>query len=180
MFDFTELSPYFTGAGGDTIGDILQQYGTPDKLLGGLDTYGDQWVEIDYPLLTLRVTPNDSDEQRGFSFATRENSGKKASEFPITSRDKTISLAVVSVRTIDPKTTLPRGLAIGQSTRAQVTAVYPTGSGASMSGSGVNAVEFSYVWFKTADFGAVGGLVYEFDGSDILTGFTVNWFYFTP
>lgn len=177
VFDLAEVAPYFYYCDPCTVDSIVEKFGTPQKMFGQWEEAGNAWIEIDYTEMKIYI----GGSLEGLSFSGQYPAGPE-SEFPLTVKDRTQPLLMLSVETTDPAAAIPRGLAIGRSPRAQVKAAYPADSADfDSNNSGVNEVNYVYIWFKDKEAifkeGAesTGGLSYTFGANDVLSSVTVIW-----
>jgi len=178
MYDFAELTQHFYYCDPCTINEIVKVFGEPRKMEGDLEEHrqSDQvlvpTVTLTYPAMTMRLAGSSA-----LSFATQRNIDAQATSpnrgltFPVSSKDRTVSLSILGMTTTDPAASLPRDLQIGVSTQAHVLAAYPLDDPPNLP---TYVVSYLYVWFDD-DARPNGGPTYEFDDNHVLSAVEVTW-----
>ena len=171
VFDFAELPKGFYHCDTCTIKAVVKKFGSPTTMFAELGEAANEWVELDYPAMTLRLAPHTH-------LWDKPNDVVGGKKFSVSSQDKTLPMSTTFVQLSDPGSVLPRGLAIGRSSRTEVEAAYPQDSATIRT---ATQLTYPYVWFKNkkqafANNGAgIGALSYEFDADGILSAVAATW-----
>ena len=171
VFDFAELSKSFYHCDNCTINTVVKKFGSPTKMFAELGQAADEWVELDYPAMTIRLAPHTH-------LWDKPNDVEGGKQFAVSSKDKSLPMSTTFIQLTDPGTTLPRALAIGGSSRTDVESAYPTDSAVSKT---TAQLTYAYVWFKNkkqafaAGGAAIGTISYQFDTNAILSAVSVTW-----
>jgi hypothetical protein len=167
VFDFSEFEEGLLPSGSWTIDQLLEQYGTPESIEAYYDP-GSGLVEVSFVHEDIRVDFLPMPAER-FSIYCEESD-----YFDLSDEDRNIEMEVSVVFLLNKNIEYPRGLKIGESTKADVLEAYPDCD---------DGLKYLYGFFDEDGILTEkgGGIVeYLFDENEVLNVITCTFFRYPP